>query len=240
MPPAADTSDRPRRFYAKAEPGPLEGGFGVLLDGRPSRTPGGKRLVLPTKPLASLVAAEWAGQGEIIDISRMAATRLAFSAADRIAARRGETAEAVGRYAGADLICYFADGPEALIDRQEAQWGPMLEWAREALGLRLARATGIVHQAQPEASIARAEALAAELDDFALAALAMAAGLFGSAVLAFALQRGRLTGVEAFELSRLDEQFQEEKWGVDAEAAARRALLTAEAEMLDRWFSALR
>jgi chaperone required for assembly of F1-ATPase len=236
----ADSVERSKRFYARAEAGPLDGGFGVLLDGRPARTPAGKRLVLPTAALAELVCAEWASQGDIIDISRMAATRLAFVAADRIAVHRAATAAELGRYAGSDLICYFADGPRALVERQEERWGPLLDWAREELSLSLIRVAGIVHQSQPTAALEKAEALAADLSDFELAALSMAAGLFGSAVLAIALQRGRLSGIEALQLSWLDEEFQEEKWGVDAEAAARRALLTAEATMLERWFSALR
>ncbi len=230
----------PKRFYAKAEAGPVEPGWGVLLDGRPVRTPGGARLVVPTKALAELLAEEWAGQGERVDLSAMAATRLAFSAIDRIAPRRTETAAEVGRYVGADLLCYFADAPEALIARQTRRWGPLLDWARDTLGLELRRAVGIVHTAQPPQTVAKVEAIALDLDDFGLAALAMAAGLFGSAVLALALQRDQLDGLAAFELSRLDEEFQEEKWGVDAEAEARRGLLTEEAAMLDRWFAALR
>jgi len=170
----------------------------------------------------------------------MAATRLAFSAIDRIAPRRAETAAEVGRYASADLLCYFADRPNALIERQTRRWGPLLDWARDGLGLELHRAVGIIHRPQPAKTVAKVEAIALELDDFGLAALAMAAGLFGSAVLALALLKNQIDGVAAFELSRLDEEFQEEKWGVDAEARARGALLTEEAAMLDRWFAALR
>jgi chaperone required for assembly of F1-ATPase len=238
--PSPDKTDLPKRFYAQAAAGPLEQGYGVLLDGRTARTPAGARLILPTLALAELVAAEWQAQAETIDMAAMSATRLAFSALDRVAVRRAETAAEVGRYAGADLLCYFADGPEALIERQAQRWGPLLDWAHETLGLELHRTVGIIHRAQPPETVTKVEALALALDDFSLAGLAMAAGLFGSAVLALALQRNQLDGVAAFELSRLDEEFQEEKWGVDAEAEARRALLTEEAAMLDRWFQALR
>lgn len=237
--PSPDSDERPKRFYAQAEAGPLEGGFGVLLDRRPARTPAGARLILPTHALAALIAEEWAGQGERIDLARMEATRLAFTAADHVGARRVQSVEEIGRYAGSDLLCYFADAPQALIERQAAQWGPLLDWAQAELGFALHRTSGIVHRAQPPETVARAQALALALDDFGLAALLRAAGLFGSAVLAFAVQRGRLGGGEAYERSRLDEAFQEEKWGVDAEAAARRAHLAAEAERLERWFRAL-
>jgi chaperone required for assembly of F1-ATPase len=239
MPPP-DAPNRPKRFYAVAEAGPVDAGWGVLLDGRPVRTPAGARLVAPTQALAALVAQEWAAQGEAIDLAAMPATRLAFSAADRIAVKRAETAAEVARFAGADLLCYFADAPQALTERQTQRWGPVLAWAHETLGLEFHRTVGIIHLAQPAATVAKVEALALALDDFALAALAMAAGLFGSAVLALALQLNQLDGEAAFELSRLDEEFQEQIWGVDAEAEARRALLTADAVLLDRWFQALR
>lgn len=230
----------PKRFYKAAEAGAVGAGFGVLLDGRPVRTPGGAPLVTPTMALAELLAVEWAGQGEAIDLSAMPATRLAFSAIDRVAAKHAEVAAEVGRYAGSDVLYYFADGPGTLVERQVQRWGPVLDWARDELGLVLHRATGIIHRAQPPETVAAVESLALAADDFALAGLAMAAGLYGSAVLALALYHDRLSGLAAFDLSRLDEEFQEEKWGVDAEALARRGVLTADANMLDAWFQALR
>jgi chaperone required for assembly of F1-ATPase len=232
-------AERPKRFYANADAQPVEGGFGVLLDARNLRTPAGARLVLPTAALARLLAAEWAAQEGVIDHTAMPATRLAFTAADRIAQARAAIAQEVVRQAGSDLLCYFAEAPQGLVRRQEQSWGPILDWAEQILGLRFERAGGIVHKAQPPETLERVEALALALDDFALAGLAMAASLFGSVVLALALQRGVLSGEETFDLSRLDETFQEEQWGVDAEAAERTARMRIDAIMLDAWFRAL-
>jgi len=230
---------RPRRFYEAASATPHEGGFAVALDARMLRTPAGARLTLPGQALAELVASEWAAQEQVIDHGLMPATRLAFTAADRIGEARAATAAEIARQAGADLLCYFAQAPKALTERQEVRWGPLLDWAAQTLDLRFERASGILHRAQPQATLDRVESLALALDDFALAGLALAAGLFGSAVLALALQRGVLSGDEAFDLSRLDEAFQEEQWGIDAEAAERTARLRVEARMLERWFRAL-
>lgn len=235
-----DALNRPRRFWKAASIAQEEGGWAVLLDGRPAKTPAGGRLLLPTRALAELVVAEWSAVGEHVNFGLMPATRLAFTAIDRIGAVRDAVAQETAAYAASDLICYFAEGPEALAAREEAGWGPMLDWAREALGLELVRAAGIAHRPQPPETVARVAALAGELDDFSLAGLSWAAALFGSAVLALAVQRARLGGREAFALSRLDEAFQEERWGVDDEAAARTAALGAEAELLERWFAALR
>ena len=235
----AQSAERPKRFYATADPGVIDDGFGVLLDGRPVRTPGGARVQLPTPALAQLVAAEWAAQGEHIALSDMPATRLAFTAIDRAPDARQEVAGEIADKAGADALCYFAEGPDSLVERQIAHWGPILDWADEELGLQFVRVAGLIHQPQPPASMARVRSLALELGDFQLTGLINAAGLFGSVMLAFALQRGRLDGEAAFDLSRLDEAFQEERWGVDEEAAARTARLRREAVTLDKWFAAL-
>jgi chaperone required for assembly of F1-ATPase len=235
----AAPTDRPKRFYQTAATAPVEGGFGVTLDARNLRTPAGRRLVLPTEALARLVAEEWQAQEDVIDQAAMPATRLAFTAADRIPRARAATAAELRRHAGTDLLCYFAEAPRSLTERQETRWGPILDWVRQTLGLRFERARGILHREQPAESLELVEALALALDDFALAGLALAGSLFGSVILALALQRGRVDGETAFALSRLDEAFQEEQWGVDADAAERTARLRAEALMLGRWFGAL-
>ena len=235
-----ESEARIKRFWTVVSVEPGEGGWAVRLDGRAPKTPGGHPMVLPTEAAARLVADEWSAQGEHLDPASMPATRLAATAIDRIPQARSETAEEIARYAGSDGLCYFADGPDSLIARQGAEWGPWLDWAEHDLGVRLIRAEGIGHVAQPPESLIRVRDLALDLDDFALTGLATAVGLFGSAVLALALQRGALTGDAAYDLSRLEEAHQESQWGVDAEAAQRTANRRAEAALLDRWFDALR
>lgn len=240
MPVQADASERRKRFYAEAAVAPSENGFVVTLDGRTPGSPQGWRLALPTRALAELVAGEWAAQGAEIVPAKMITTRLAWTAIALAAGRGREVAAArLGEFAGSDLLCYFAVAPEALVERQRRLWGPLIAWAEHTLGVAFRPTRGVIHQPQPGATVQRVVALAAEEDAFALAGLAAAAPLFGSAILAFALRHGRLTSEAAFALSRLDEVFQEERWGIDAEAAARTAAMSAEARMLDRWFAAL-
>jgi chaperone required for assembly of F1-ATPase len=231
---------KPKRFYKAAAAAPVEGGFAVQLDGRTPKSPAKKSLVAPTQALGEMIAAEWEAQVDYIDNSLMPATRLAFTAIDRIAETRAEVAREIMAYAASDHLCYRADSPRALVERQEREWGGLLDWAKAEHGLVFAPVTGIIHAPQPPATLASVEALALTLDDFALAGVAFAAGLFGSTVLALAVRAGRLTGRKALDLSRLDEIYQAEQWGEDAEAKARAEALGVEAEMIDRWFAALR
>lgn len=233
-----ESEERLKRFWARVDVAREEGGWTVLLDGRAPKTPAHARLTLPTEVAARLVADEWAGQGEFLDPSTMPATRLASTAIDRVSQVREAVADEIAAYAGSDLLCYPAGTPDSLVERQAREWTPWRDWARR-LGVPLEPAEGIVHRPQDPSAVARVRELALALDDFALTGLATAVPLLGSAVLGLALQRGDLSGEAAFDLSRIDEAFQEERWGVDEENAARTAARRAEAALLDRWFGAL-
>ena len=235
-----ESEERLKRFWKTVHVGEGEGGWAVLLDGRTPKTPAGAPLVLPTAPAARLVSYEWANQGEFLDPATMPATRLAATAIDRIGQAREAVADEIAAFAGSDLLCYLAEHPTALAVEQAREWGPWRDWAAAECGVALEPVEGIVHRAQDPAAIERVRRLALEMDDFRLAGLAMATPLLGSAVLALALERGALGGKAAFELSRLDEAFQERQWGVDEEAAERTAARRAEAVLLEQWFSALK
>jgi chaperone required for assembly of F1-ATPase len=214
-----------KRFFTKASVGEAEGGgFALLLDGRRARTPAKKPLILPTRALAELVAAEWAGQGETIDPAAMPLTRLANSALDGVAAALGATRTELSGYAGADLLCYRAEAPEALVAAEAEAFDPVLEWAGQALGAKLLVGQGVAHVRQPENALqAVGAALRSVESPFALAALQVMTSLTGSVVLTLAVARGRLSAEEAWRIAHVGEDFQIARWGEDEEATARRA-----------------
>jgi chaperone required for assembly of F1-ATPase len=230
---------KPRRAYTAVAVAEQDGGFAATLDGRTAKTPAGARLIAPTRALAEAIAVEWAAQTDAIDVAAMPLTRLAFTALDRAELAHEVLAQSLARFAEADALCYFAEAPQDLAARQTAQWTPLLDWAGQALGLHFVPTTGIVHRAQPPETVLGVAALAGALDRFSLTGLAFAAGLFESAILALAVHRKRLSGPEALALSRLDETYQAERWGVDAEAAARTEGLRRDAVAVERWFAGL-
>jgi len=234
-----ESEERLKRFWKTVDVAPGEGGWAVQLDGRTPKTPADAPVVLPTEAAARLVADEWAAQGEYLDPATMPAQRLAATAIDRVSQAREAVADEIAAYAGSDALCYPADAPARLAERQARDWTPWLDWAARELGVSLVPSSGVIHRTQDPAAVARVRDLALGLDDFALTGLAALTPALGSAVLALAVQRGALSGEIAFDLSRLDEAFQEEQWGVDAENAVRTADRRAEAMLIDRWIKAL-
>ena len=213
-----EIDQRPKRFYTDVSIAAENGLWRILLDNRALRTAAGRPLVIPSERLAEVIAAEWRGQVERIDLYTMHITRMAYGALDRTPEVWEAIAAEAARFAGTDLVCYLADGPAILLDRQQAAWAPLREWAATAHGVALEAVVGIIPKAQPEASLEAVRAHVVSLDVFRRAGIAHAIPLFGSAVLGLAVERGRLSAVEAYELSRIDEAFQVERWGEDAEA----------------------
>lgn len=214
----------PKRFYKTVAVAPVDGGFAVHLDGRPVRTPGKALLALPTEKAAALVAGEFDAQGEVIDPVTMPVMRLVNTAIDGVASDPQAVLEDILRFASSDLLCYRADGPQGLVDRQNQLWDPVIDWARSALGARFNLAEGIVHVEQPRESIAVLGAhLAQRSEPMRLAAIHVMTSLTGSALLALAVDFGALDGEAAWLAAHVDEDWQIEHWGQDAEAVARRS-----------------
>lgn len=214
----------PRRFYKVATVGAHGDGWGILLDGKVARTPGRHALVVDSAAVAEALAAEWERQGERLNPADMPLTRIANSALDHVAGMMAEVRAEIVRYAGSDLVCYRADGPDDLIAAQAAAWDPLVAWARTDLGAPLVMATGVNHVTQPaEVSVAIAAVLA-PLDVLSLAAVSTATTLAGSAVIALALQRGRLSVDQAWAAAHVDEDWQMSRWGADGVALGNRAL----------------
>jgi chaperone required for assembly of F1-ATPase len=220
---AAQANMRPpalRRFYKCAEVVAADGGgFAVRLDGRSVRTPGERPLVAPSRAVAELIAAEWAGQGETIEPLSMPATRLANSAIDGVADTLGATRAAIAAYAAADLVCYRAEGPAALVALQAGAFDPALAWARDRLGARFVTTVGVAHVAQPEEALAAARAaVEAYADPFAVAALHVMTTLSGSLLLTLMTAEGALSPRAAWRAAHVDQDFQISRWGEDDEA----------------------
>lgn len=207
----------PKRFYKAAS---LADGSAVLLDGRPARTRAGLPLHASSRKVGAAIVDEWNAQGDAIDFASMPMTRFEMTVLDRGEADAALWRKAALAFLRADLVCYRASAPAELAARQSAAWDPLLDWAASD-GIALICGSGVSFVEQPRASLDAAEALVAGASAREALALKTAAEIAGSSVIALALGRGAFDPDRLFEASRVDETFQAEKWGRDAEAEAR-------------------
>jgi chaperone required for assembly of F1-ATPase len=233
-----------KRFWAQAEVSApqADGGFTVLLDGKPVRLPSGETLRLDHRSLAAAIAAEWdaTAAGAEVTPNLLPLTQLAATARYRIAPAPADTAAAIAAYARSDLLCYRAEEPPELVRRQQEAWQPWLDWAARHHDAMLVVTRGIGFVDQPPQALAALARAVATHDVHGLAALGVMVPIMGSLVLGLAVTQGVLAADDAFRLSTLDEVFQEEHWGQDPDAAAQRALAGQEVTMAARYVALTR
>jgi chaperone required for assembly of F1-ATPase len=228
---AAQARPKPKRFYRAVDvaSGDLAG-WRVILDGRVARTPKKRPLEVGSEPLARALAIEWEAQAVEIDPATMPLTTLVCTAIDTVAESAAAVGDEIAAYAMSDLLCYRAEGPAGLVARQATHWDPVLDWAATSFGVRWRVGAGLMPVAQDvQARVAVRDALG-ELTPLRLAGLHVLTTLSGSALLALAHLRGRLSLDEVWIAAHVDEDWQISLWGEDNEATARRAQRRRDAE----------
>jgi len=225
-----------KRFYRQAT---ATADGAILLDGKPVKTPARRELVVPTAGLAEAVVDEWNAQGEKLDPGGMRLTGLANAAIDCIVPDSDAFAAGLARYGETDLLCYRAEAPPALVERQASLWDPILAWARRRYDVDFDVTHGLIHRAQPQAAVDRLAHAVQARSPFDLAALSPLVTISGSLLIALALAEGAIDLESAWSAAALDEHWQAEQWGEDAEAARALAGRRAEFEAAARFLSLL-
>lgn len=208
----------PKRFWTSASTKATDQGYGIFLDGRPVRTPAKAVLNVPTQAVAERIAHEFDSQEERIDPRTMPFTRTANAAVDKVAIQHAEVADMLADYGDSDLLCYRADMPEELVARQAAAWDPLLEWAVNTFGARLEPRIGVMHSPQDPQAVATLRKIVHDMTVFELAAFHDLVAISGSLIIGFAAKAELKPDQELWELSRVDEIWQQEQWGEDEEA----------------------
>ncbi|WP_062346660.1 ATP12 family chaperone protein [Novosphingobium sp. CCH12-A3] len=211
-----------KRFYKAVTVEAADGGFGVRLDGRAIKTVGGRPQVVPTQALAEAMAAEWARQSEEIDPALFLFRDMADYAIDVVAGGPAQVIAEILPYAETDTLCYRAEPDEAFAARQRMMWEPLLASAEARLGVQFVRVTGIIHKPQPVETLAALRDELEALDAFQLAALRNTTSLTASLVIGLAALRPDADLDALWDAANLEEDWQAELWGKDAEAMERR------------------
>jgi chaperone required for assembly of F1-ATPase len=209
-----------RRFWKEARAVRRDSGWTVELDGRPLRTPAKSELLSPSERLAEAIAQEWAEAGETVDPRAMPLTGLANAAIDHVMPDPDRFAANLATYGESDLLCYRAEAPAKLAERETAAWDPLLAWARRRFDIDFQLAAGITHVPQPDATVVRLGNAVAALDPFRLSALSPLVTIGGSLVAALAVLEQAVSAEAAWQDVSLDERWQLEQWGSDSEAEA--------------------
>ena len=212
-----------KRFYKEVTVAEDAGGWKVELDGRAIKTQGGNPQVVTSKTLAHALAREWAEQGEKIDAKAFLFRDMADFAIDVVRPDRAATIDKLLGYAETDTLCYRADPEDALYQRQQEQWEPLVARLEETHGVRFQRISGVMHRPQPPETLAALRAHLETLDDFVLSGMVSMASLAASLGIALLANDEAINDpMMLWRDANLEEEWQADQWGREEEAEERR------------------
>jgi chaperone required for assembly of F1-ATPase len=207
-----------KRFWEEVSVEADREGWGIRLDDRPVRTPARGALVVPSRALVDAIADEWRAVVDQIDPHVMPLTGLANAAIDRVSPDPTVFVSGLARFAETDLACYRSAWPPELVECQARCWDPLLAWARRRFDVDFATTSGVMHVAQPPATIDRLGHEVASLDPYRLAAMSPLVTIGGSLIAALGVLDHAISPDEAWAAVSVDERWQLEQWGSDSEA----------------------
>ncbi len=214
-------------------------GFALLTNGKLLKTPLGNNIILPNQKLADAVAAEWAGQGSVLKKEQMPLTQIACIAMDMARKKRAELVEDILSYTDTDLVCYRTGETPELLAIQNEQLNPIIAWAKERFSIELTVTSGIMPVAQHPENKQRISDQLAIYNEWQLAVFASAAKTLSSVILSLAFVEKFINAEKAFNLSHLEETFETEKWGEDAEKETRLNKLKQEIIVAEKFIELL-
>ncbi|XP_069590782.1 ATP synthase mitochondrial F1 complex assembly factor 2 isoform X2 [Ranitomeya imitator] len=176
-----------KKFYKSVSISQGEGGFEVNLDRRKLRTPQGKIFTVPSEPLAIAVATEWESQRDTIKFFTMHLTTLCNTALDNPTHRSKEQLIAASlKFLDTDTVWY-----NVVIGSSTSIMGPVIpDETREVLHRHLA-----------------------SYNSWSLIGIEFMVSQLKSLILAMGLLDRFMTVQKAVLLSRLEEEYQIQRWG---------------------------
>lgn len=201
-----------KKFYklvtvAQGGAGQDKTGYVIHLDGKPVQTPSRVPLCAPNKALAEAIAAEWTAQGEKIDPETMPLTQILTTAQDHVVRERAGITAKMLQYLDTDLLCYRAELPQDLAERQAACWDEWLGWFERTYGSALITTTALQALTQPEAAQRAVADTVAALDDMRFCVLQLVTMLTGSLVLGLAFTAAEASPEQVFNAANIEENY---------------------------------
>lgn len=227
-----------KRFYKTVTTSQNTGLYKILLDGRTVKTPEKQELATKYKGLADSIMKEWAKQEENILPEAMPLTQILTTKIDRVEFQRPEMTERLLKYLDTDLVCYRADHPPEIAERQALHGDPALVWFEKKFGVALKTTITLNALAQPKEAHAKVFDFINTINHDKFTILQLVTSLSGSLILSLMFLEGDLNAVAIFNASHAEESYHaeiynEEKYGPDPiqgkkDEAVKRDLAAAE------------
>jgi len=214
--------------------------YKIMQNNKQLKTPAGNNYSMKQEKLAKEIAKEWQSQKNKIIPSTMPLTQLMATALDIIKKDRKKIQKNLASYIPTELLCYKAQKPETLVEKQNTIWNEYLKWCENKFNISFKTSTGITPIEQKEKTISKITTAIKEYDDFALSALSCATDCTGSIVLGLALIEQFKPASDIFEACEIDVTDQAIRWGEDPVTKEKHKSMLFELNACEKWVELLK
>ncbi|EFO22807.2 hypothetical protein LOAG_05675 [Loa loa] len=206
-----------KRFYEEARVvfKPMEEVYNIYLDKHNLVTPKRNPVKIYSEALALAVAEEWNMQKDELRMDLMRLTGLIFTAIDNpMSLKKSDLLSQVLQFLDKDTVLYRLVENSNLLELEEANWNPVVEWVNWEYGLSAKPSYSLVEEAVIDNN-SRVR-LANQLSNYSflqLIGLQYATEALKSVFLTLATVSSRLHVNEAVELALLEQKYQSDIWG---------------------------
>ena len=137
------------------------------------------------------------------------------------------------------MICYFANSPVELVDLQNKEWLPLINYMESSYNIELIYTSKLFSINQKPDSLLKLKNILNEINIFKLSAIYTLSQITKSIIISLALVNNKISAKKAFENSNLEELYQISKWGKDEEAFDRLNAIKVDIRNIKKYYDSV-
>ena len=216
-----------------------KGKYLLTINNKSLKTPDGNTIELPSMKLAKILLKDYESSFKSKPLNIVRPIKITNTAIDKIKPNNIFYINEITDNLNNDMICYFANSPVELVDLQNKDWLPLINYMKSSYNIELIYTSKLFSINQKPDSLLKLKNILNEINIFKLSAIYTLSQITKSIIISLALVNNKISAKKAFENSNLEELYQISKWGKDEEAFDRLNTIKVDIRNIKKYYDSV-
>ena len=216
-----------------------KGKYLLNINNKSLKTPDGNIIELPSMKLAKILLKDYESSFKSKPLNIVRPIKITNTAIDKIKPNNIFYINEITDNLNNDMICYFANSPVELVDLQNKEWLPLINYMESSYNIELIYTSKLFSINQKPDSLLKLKNILNEINIFKLSAIYTLSQITKSIIISLALVNNKISAKKAFENSNLEELYQISKWGKDEEAFDRLNTIKVDIRNIKKYYDSV-
>ena len=216
-----------------------KGKYLLTINNKSLKTPDGNIIELPSMKLAKILLKDYESSFKSKPLNIVRPIKITNTAIDKIKPNNIFYINEITDNLNNDMICYFANSPVELVDLQNKDWLPLINYMKSSYNIELIYTSKLFSINQKPDSLLKLKNILNEINIFKLSAIYTLSQITKSIIISLALVNNKISAKKAFENSNLEELYQNSKWGKDEEAFDRLNAIKVDIRNIKKYYDSV-